>query len=448
VITRFGFLVRLGRGLYRISDAVLITVGLAALASSPFYHLATVRAHLIGSTVAPPFAAPAVLCLGLGLALRSLLRRDFVWQDPAKLTWSDGTDGRIGTIGRRLWGSWAVRCVLVAYATAGGAALFAGSPNWVLAGLAAFVAVAALAVVAARRTASVRIRWAEQLASLILPLVGSLLAVQLLPSSWLWGVAAVALVSAIALLFRSGLPLRPAVASQARRGELVEQYNVRLVRRMSVAFLDLLSLLPGPSTLTWSRLFAGPAIVLRFVLGGMFARRAGLLLSLLLVWAVAVVHLVFPLLSTPWLVGIAGYFAALPFAAVLAKLNQQPGLRRWLGCTDLDLRLTTAGLVVVVMAIWLALVLAFGVPADPQVLLAALLASAAVIRTATRPAFDYGNVGITTTPDGNMVPFGLVVQLVRGPEVLLIGLYVANSSLPPNLKPVVCLAIAAFAFVR
>jgi hypothetical protein len=439
---------RFGRWLYRISDAVLITVGLAALASSPFYHLPTVRAQLIGSTVAPPFAAPAVLCLGLGLALRSLLRRDFVWQDPAKLTWSDGTDGRIGSIGRRLWGSWAVRCVLVAYATAGGAALFAGSPDWVSAGLAAFGAVAALAVVAARRTASVRVRWIEQLASLLLPLMGSLLAVQVLPSSWLWGIAAVALLAAAGLVIGSGRPLRPAVAARARRGELVEQYNIRLVRRMSVAFLDLLSLLPGPRTLTWSRLFAGPGIVLRFVLGGVLARRAGLLLSLLLVWAVVVVHLVFPLLSTSWLVGLAGYFAVLPFAAVLATLNQQPGLRRWLGCTDLDLRLTTAGLVVVVVASWLALVLAFGVPASPQVLLAALLASAAVIRTATRPAFDYGNVGITTTPDGNMVPFGLVVQLVRGPEVLLIGLYIANSGLPPNLKLVVCLAIAAFGFMR
>lgn len=441
-------LVKFGRWLYRISDAVLITIGLAALASSPFYHLPEVRAHLIGSTVAPPFAAPAVLCLGLGLALRSLLRRDFRWQDPAKLTWSDGSDGRIGAIGRRLWGSWAVRFVLVAYATAGGAALFAGSPDWVPAGLSAFVAVAALAVVAARRTASAGVRWVEQLASLLLPLVGSLLAVQVLPLSWLWGVAAVALLGAIGLLAGSGRPLRPAVASQARRGELIEQYNVRLVRRVSIVFLDLLSLLPGPVRLTWSRLFAGPAIVLRFVLGGVLARRAGLLLSLLLVWAVAVVHLVFPLLSTTWLVGLAGYFAALPFAAVLAKLNQQAGLRRWLGCTDLDLRLTTAGLVVVVVAIWLGLVLAFGVPVTGQVLLAAVLAAAAVIRTATRPAFDYGNVGITTTPDGNMVPFGLVVQLVRGPEVLLIGLYVANGGFEPNLKAVVCLAIAAFGFVR
>src|SRR5205807_3503498 len=116
-------------------------------------------------------------------------------------------------------------------------------------------------------------------------------------------------------------------------------------------------------------------------LGGMLARRAGLLLSLLLVWAVVVVHLVFPLLSTPWLVGLAGYFAALPFASVLAKLNQQPGLRRWLGCSDLDLRVSTAGLVVVALAIWLGIVLAFGVPANVQVLLAAVLAAAAVIRT-------------------------------------------------------------------
>jgi hypothetical protein len=441
-------LTRFGRWLYRISDAVLITVGLAALASSPFYHLPDVRAHLIGSAAAPTFAAPAVLCLGLGLALRSLLRREFVWQDPAKLTWSDGTDGRIRAIGRRLWAGWGLRFVLVAYATAGGAALFAGSQSWVWAGLAGFVGVAAVAAVSARRTASVRIRWVEQILSLILPLLGSLLAVRVLPWSWLWGVAIVAALGAAGLLIGSGPLSRPSVASRAVRGELVEQYNDRLVRRMSIAFLDLLALLPGPRTFTWSRLFAGPGVVLRFVLGGVFARRAALLLSLLLVWAVAVVHLVFPLLSTPWLVGGAGYFAALPFAAVLAKLHQQPGLRRWLGCTDLDLRLTTAGLVVVVVAIWLALVVAFGVPASVQVLLAALLAAAAVIRTATRPAIDYGNVGAAVTPDGNLVPFGLVVQLARGPEVLIIGLLVANSGFEPSLKTLICLGIAAFGLVR
>jgi hypothetical protein len=439
---------RFGKWLYRISDAVLITVGLAALASSPFYHLATVRANLIGATVASSFAAPAVLCLGLGLALRSLLRRDFVWQDPAKLTWSDGTDKRVGAIGRRLWGGWAVRLVLVAYATAGGAALFAGSSTWLSGGLAAFVAVAALAAVAARRAASVHVRLIEQVLSLVLPLIGSLLAAQLLPTSWLWGIAAVAVLGALVLSVGSGRPLRPAVASRARRGELVEQYNERLVRRMSVAFLDLLALLPGPKKLTWPRLFAGPSIVLRFVLGGVLARRAALLLSLLLVWAVAVVHLVFPLLSTSWLVGLAGYFAALPLAAVLAKLNQQPGLRRWLGCPDTDLRATASALVVVVLAIWLALVVAFGVPLSTSVLLATLLAAAGVMRTASRPELDYGNVGTTTTPDGNLVPFGLVVQLVRGPEVLLIGLYFANSGLPANIKALICLGIAVFGFVR
>ena len=439
---------RFARWLYRISDAVLITIGLAALASSPFYHLSEVRAHLIGSTVAPAFAAPAVLCLGLGFALRSLLRREFVWQDPAKLTWSDGTDSRIATIGRRLWGGWALRFVLVAYATAGGAALFAGSPSWLPGGLALFAAVGLLAVVAARRAASVRDRWIEQFVSLIFPLVGSLLGVGLFRSSWLSVVAVVTVAGAAGLLAGSGPLRRPAVACQARRGELVEQYLDRLVRRMSVAFLDLLALLPSPRKLTWPRLFAGPGIVLRFVLGGVLARRAGLLLSLLLVWAVAVVHLVFPLLSTPWLVGVAGYFAALPFAAVLAKLHQQPGLRRWLGCDDLDLRLATAGVVVVVVAIWLGLVVAFGVPASVPVLIAALLAAAAVIRTATRPAVDYSNVGTTTTPDGNMVPFGLVVQLARGPEVLIIGLLVADASFEPGLKTVLCLAIAAFGFAR
>jgi hypothetical protein len=441
-------LVRVGRWLYRISDAVLITIGLAALASSPFYHVEEVRSKLIGTAVAPPFAVFAVLCLGLGLAGRSLLRRDFVWQDPAKLTWSDATDSRIGAIGRRLWSGWAIRFALVAYATAGGAVLFGGSLNWVTVGVALFVGVAVLALVTARRRATRRVRWAEQGASLILPLLGGLLAVRSLAPFWLWTAVGLAGLAAVALLFGSGPPRRPATATGARRAELVARFNDRLVRRMSVAFLDLLALLPAPRPMPWARLFAGPAVVVRFVVAGVLARRAALLLGLLLVWAVAVVHLVFPLLSPVWLVGVGAYFVAMPFAAVLAKLHQQPGLRRWLGCTDLELRLATTGLVVAVMVLWLALVVAFGVSLSQVTALAALIACGAVIRTAGRPALDYGNVGTAVTPDGNLVPFGLIVQLARGPEVLIIGLLIANSGFAIGPKVLVCAAIAVFGMVR
>jgi hypothetical protein len=103
---------------------------------------------------------------------------------------------------------------------------------------------------------------------------------------------------------------------------------------------------------------------------------------------------------------------------------------------------------VVVVAVWLALVIAFGVPATPSVLIAALLAAAGVIRTATRPALDYGDVGAAVTPDGNLVPFGLLVQLARGPEVLIIGLFIANSGLETSLKTLICLGIAAFGLIR
>ncbi|HEX3779557.1 MAG TPA: hypothetical protein VHX38_07795 [Pseudonocardiaceae bacterium] len=441
-------LVRFGRWMYRISDAVLITFGLAALASSPFYHVAEVRSELIGASVAPPFAAFAVLCLGLGIAGRSLLRRDFVWQDPAKLTWSDGSDARIGAIGRRLWSGWAIRFALVAYATAGGAVLFGGSLDWVRVGVALFAGVAILALVTARRRATTRVRWIEQAASLLLPLLGGLLAVWSVAPLWLWTAVGLAGAAALALLYGSGPPRRPAAAREARRSELVARFNDRLVRRMSVAFLDLLALLPAPRPMPWSRLFAGPAIVVRFVIAGVLARRASLLLGVLLVWAVAVVHLVFPLLSPVWLVGVAAYFAALPFAALLAKLHQQPGLRRWLGCTDLDLRLATTGLVVAVVVVWLALVVVFGIPLTPPIMLAALLACGAVIRTASRPALDYGNVGVAVSPDGNLVPFGLIVQLIRGPEVLIVGLLIADSGFTIGPKALICAVIAVFAALR
>jgi hypothetical protein len=61
---------------------------------------------------------------------------------------------------------------------------------------------------------------------------------------------------------------------------------------------------------------------------------------------------------------------------------------------------------------------------------------------------DYGNVGVTVTPDGNLVPFGLLVQLVRGPEVLVVGLLVIGSGLPATAVGVVVAALAGFGVLR
>jgi hypothetical protein len=56
---------------------------------------------------------------------------------------------------------------------------------------------------------------------------------------------------------------------------------------------------------------------------------------------------------------------------------------------------------------------------------AALLAAVAVVRTVTRGALDFGALGLVLY-EGVLVPMGLARQLVRGPDLLLIGLVAAS----------------------
>ncbi|HEX3787170.1 MAG TPA: hypothetical protein VHW44_04865 [Pseudonocardiaceae bacterium] len=439
--TRLG---RFGRVVYQISDRLLTVLALATAASAPFYGLGELRADLVGSAATPPLASLAVLCLGLGLASRSLLRRDFVWIEPAKLAWSDFTDTRVIGIGRRLWAVWAIRFVVVAYLTLAATLVVAGSLRWLPVGIALFAATALLALVTARRRPGRGLRWVEQVGALLFAVLAGVLAVTTVGLGWLWLVVGLAGVGVLVAAVGSGRPRRPRAASTAGRAELVANFGERLARRMSVLFLDLLALLPAARPLPWPRLLAGRAVLARFVVAGALARRASLVLALLLVWAVAVVRLVFPLLDPVWLVGVGAYFAALPFAAALAQVRRVPGLRRWLGCTDPELRLTTAALVLIVTVLWLLVVALFGVPLTLGTGLAALLAAGAVVRTVGRPAMDYGNVGVAVSPDGNLVPTGLIVQLARGPEVLVIGLIVAGSGLAPGVVLLVVLGLAIF----
>lgn len=437
-------LYRVGSWLYRISDRLLLALFLGGLLVTPFFQADSLRPQLLGGTAT---TGAAVLCLGLCLAWRSLLRRDFVWLAPARLTWADASDTRIGQIGRRLWVGWLARLLAVAYVTAL-AILLLGGELWLPAGYAVFGGVGGCAVVLARRRPDPVTGWLGNLVVLGLAALAGLCAVHPVESSWLWVVAGVAVVGALVLAVGSGRPLRPSVAADAGRDELVRGYLARLVRRVSVTFGDALALLRAARPIPWTRLLAGRAVVVRFALFGVLARAGSLVLSLLLVVAAAVLYRVFPLVNPAWLVGAGAYFAALPCGATLAQLRGVPSLRRWLGCTELTLRLVTAAAVLVVVAVWFGLVAVLGVPVAGGTWLAAVVAVGAVVRTVSRPALDYGNVGVAVTPDGNLVPVGLIVQLVRGPEVLVVGLLVAGSGLPVATAGLVVAALACFGVLR
>ena len=132
----------------------------------------------------------------------------------------------------------------------------------------------------------------------------------------------------------------------------------------------------------------------------------------------------------------------------LASLCAVPGLRRWLGCTDLTLRLASAGMVAVAALVWVGLVAVFAVPLTLAAWLAVPLAVGAVVRTVTRPPLDYGNLGVAVTPDGNIIPVGLLLQLAHGPELLVIGLLVVGLGVALATAAPVALALAAYGVAR
>ena len=427
---------RAGSWLYRLSDRAVGLFLLVGLLVSPFFQAHDIRAEL--ST--PAGAGLAVLLLALGLAWYSLLRRGFVWLDPARLTWDDTTDARIGVLGRRLWAGWLVRFAAVGYVAVLMAVLFGGAGP---AEAALFGAVALLAVVVGRRRPG---RWGtlvEYTVAAGLVVLAGVAALVAVPPVVLLVLAGAAVLASVAAWSR-----RPAVAVLAGRDELVAGYLRRLVRRVTVSVGDVLSLLPVPGPLRWPGVFAGRGVAFRFVAAGVLARRSALLPSALLVFVVAVLHHVAPVINPVFLVGVGVYLACVPFAAGLAQLSAVPGLRRWLGSTDIRLRLATAAVLAVVAAVWLGLVAVFAVPVTVSGCLAAVVAVGAVVRTVTRPALDFGNMGIAVTPSGYLVPVGLLVQLGHGPELLVVGIVLVGFLLSAAVAAPVAALLAGYGIAR
>lgn len=400
-----------------VADRVLSAFVVLGLLGSPFYDTEVARAQLLGNTVTPPYSVLTVLCLGLALALRSVLRREFAWANPADLTWSDYEDSRPRTLHRRLVTGWAGRFAATAYFTGASAVLMRSSPSLLPLCTALFVGVALFGLAAARRRRGRVPEWAEQLPPLVLAGAGLVALVNGPTLPLLWTLAALAYLGTLALVLMPGVSL----AADAGRTELVGLFLGRMIRRTSVAFLDVWALLHAGRAVRWRTVLSGRFAPGRFVVAGVLARSRAGAMMLLLAFAVAALHQVFPAAPAVWWVGLGGYLAMLPLAAPLAQLYRVPALRRWLDCSDLTLKVTTFGVLLVVVAAWFGVLLLLGVPWSASAALGAVVAVVAVIRTVMRAAVDFGRLGIVMY-EGVLIPFGLIAQLVRGPDLLLVGL--------------------------
>ncbi|HVW42679.1 MAG TPA: DUF6297 family protein [Amycolatopsis sp.] len=342
----------------RVTLWLCAMLGLGFL-SVPLTHATELRAQLLTAGAPPQWAGAAVLALSLSAATWSLLRKGFAWADPAWLTWSDFDGSRTRILHRRLLLAWTARLAVVAYVCVVAGLLLGVS--WPLAEAAAFVLIAAATLVAAR----------------------------------------------------------PAVHSG--RADLVRRFRERLVRRTAWMFLDPWALLPPGRAIAWRGLLTGRLLLTRFVVAGILARRRSWPMALALVAVVALAHVLFPTVDPAWWLGLGGYAAAMPFAGGLAELTRSAGLRRWVGRGDREIRITAAVVLVVVMAAWAGAAAALGVPLTGYGALALVVAAAAVVRTVTRSTMNFGDLGVTAVA-GTLAPVGLLVQVLHGPDLLVICL--------------------------
>lgn len=389
-------------------DLVLAVVIAVGLLGSPFYNTELVRSQLIGGAPVGALGSVLVLCTGLALAWRATLRRGYVWAHPATLTWDDFDGQRPGALTRRLVLDWAARFGVAAYFFAVSGMLI-GFPSSLGGPVALFVTVAALALAMGRR----RPFPGESL----LPLTLALALV-----APLWTYAVVAGLSAVALARSSSMP------HTVSRDTLIRHYTERMVRRTSAAFLDVWALLPPGRPVPWRNALAGRFIVTRYVVTGTLARRHTLGLPVFLALAVLATHATFPAVTSVWLLGVGGYLALLPFTAPVAQLHRVPGLRRWLDASNLRLHAVTCAFLCLLALIWAGVVLLLGIPASISAVVAVLLAALAAVRSVTRGPLDFSSMAMVLY-EGVLIPAGLVRQLVRGPDLLVLGL-IAASFLP------------------
>ncbi|MBB4687366.1 hypothetical protein [Amycolatopsis jiangsuensis] len=309
---------------------------------------------------------------------------------------------------RRLLLGWAARFAVAGYFFLVSGMLI-GFPADIGGTLALFFAVAGLALSMARR--------ARIPGESLLPF--TLAAALFVP---LWAYAAVAAALAAALAWS------PPAARTVSRVELVRAFTERMVRRTSAAFLDVWALLPPGRPVRWPNALAGRFVVTRYVVTGTLARRHLLGTSVFLALSVLAAHATFPAIQPVWLLGLGGYVALLPFTAPVAQLHRVPGLRRWLAASDVRLHATTAAFLCALALAWGAVIVLLGLPASVAAAVAMLVAALAAVRSVTRGPLDFSAMNLVLY-EGVLIPTGLLRQLVRGPDLLLLGL-IATSFVP------------------
>ncbi|OZM71363.1 hypothetical protein CFN78_19550 [Amycolatopsis antarctica] len=432
-------------GIFSGDSATFVALFTGGLLISAFFRLDAWRSALLGDAPGDPRLVVPVLLLGCALAWRSLLRRAYVWADPAELTWFDfGGADRVRVIGGRLWSLWTGWVAGVGYLGALVAAVYrAPAELWVSGGV--LLAGCATLMLATARLPRTPLDTAGPFVLAAFAVLSGLIA----PPSGVF-LAAGALLGGygLALLVRSGSPWRPVVARLARREGLVGGWRQRVVRTVAMAF-DPLMMLPESGAVGVVPI--GSPTRARFAWLGVRGRSRYLATGALLAVAVALVHAALPALPAVVLLACGGYLALAPCAAGLGEVWRSPGLRRWLGWSDLELRLWHGAVYAALAGVWLAIVLAVSLllgASLPVVGVAVVpLVTAAVLRTVTRPPITYHDMYAVQTGFG-AVPGRLVKQAVRGPDAGVAGL-VAVTSLPLGLPTVlVVAAVTAFCLLR
>jgi hypothetical protein len=427
-------------GLFSGDTPTLVALFAIGILVNAFYRLDWWRNFLIGQSIVDVHAALGLLVVGCALAWRAMLRRGFVWAEPAALTWLDFTGvDRARVVGRRLWSAWLIGVVAVGYGGALVAAACGLAPSAWISAAALLAGSAGLSLATVRRAPAAGTL--EVAGPIGLAGLGVFVAVAGLAPVWLAALAGVLLVTACAVWWGSGSLARPVIATRVGRTELVEGWNERLVRSMSLTFLDPLMLLPSARPVRGHSLRRPTAPRLAFV--GVLGRARYGGTAVLLAIAVGVAQAALPGLPVVVLVAAGGYAALVPFGGGIGELWRNPGRRRWLDTRDLELRMTHL-LVLAGLGLGWGLVVALvnallDVSVAGSAWLALPLVVASVLRTATRPPMTYDNLLVTDSPFGQM-PMRLLTQFFRGPDLGICGVFVL-AAVP--LSPVTLAVLAA-----
>lgn len=396
------------------------TLGLVlggGLAVFAFFRLDTLRADLgVPAETATPLAMVAVVA---AVAWWSMLPRGFVWLEPAVLTWREVNRERV--VAGRIVGGWFLRLAALGYLLALLAAIAAVPRDWILAGAALLLGTGLAALGAIRRQ-----RTNVPAEALVVLAPAAVVTFARPGQPILIGLAACAAVGAVVLLARSGPLTRPRIAAAAGRTELVDGWRDRLLRTTGLQFLDLSMLLPAARPGRPRPL--GRPIALRLAWLGVVGRARMVPTAALLALTTIAAQLTFPALSGLVAVTVIGYLSVLPFGAALGDLWASPGKRRWVGLSNPALRAANLVVLAGVAAAWvLPVLLVAGLAAEA--LYAIPVIAAGVVRTVTRKPPSFDTLGEVVTPFG-VVPAALVVQVLRGPDLVLLSLIYPPITVP------------------